>query len=221
MKNLISTYLLGFVTLLFLTGCASTQINVPEIKEKSSRQGTALKIVYKNIPSENSIAMVTPAGGKNSVTNKPGRIDTLMIPAIEKIVKNKGYVIVDSADKANAVLTIDFDDFGVFWMSGPLSSSGEIKADISHSIGQKNSGNKVWKWDYNGSKKYGKLPGNCLVGVCSFTIIGVIPVLIYVKSQGGFEDTQMTTAGNELLKDYFVNFEKTIPEAAVLSQKVK
>ncbi len=221
MKNSISAALSGFLIIFFLIGCASTQINVPEIKEKPSRQGIALQIVYKNIPGENSIAMVTPAGGKSGVENKPGRIDTLMIPAIEKIVKNKGYAVVVSADKANSVLTIDFNDFGIFWMSGPLSSSGEIKADISHYIGPKNSGNKVWKWNYNGSKKYGKLPGNCIVGACSFTIIGAIPILIYIKTQGGTEDTQMTKAGNELLEDYFANFDKALPDAGVLSQKLK
>ncbi len=221
MKYLNTTMLIGFVFILSLSTCMSTRITVPEIQEKTPRQGITLKIEYKNIPGETSIATYTPQGKKSGVKNEPGKLDTLMIPAIEKIVKNKGYTIVNSADTAIAVLTIDFADFGIYWMTSVFSSaSGEIKANITHSISRKNSPNIAWKWDYAGSKKYGKLPGNCLVSCLSFTIIGAIPVLIYINSQGGFEDTQMTKAGNEMLKEYFKKLDESLPDSGVLGQRL-
>lgn len=213
MRYHIVSLFLSLIVIVSVTGCISTDIKAPDIKEKGIQQRTALKIEYKNLPGEDSIAMLNPNGSKSGVTNDPGRLDRVMIPAIETIVKNKGYAITEDPDKAKAVLTIDFAEFGIYWTSGPSRGSGSLKVDVDHYIRSKGSDAKVWKWEYKNEKNYGKLPGNCISGIAGCTIIGIIPLMIYVNSQGGTEGTQMTKEGNALLADYFQKFEAALPAA--------
>lgn len=139
-----------------------------------------------------------------------------MIPAIEKIVKNKGYAITEDTNKARGVLTVDFSEFGIYWTAGPSKGSGHLKTNVDHYITPKNSQNKLWKWNYKNEKEYGKLPGNCISGIAGIKIIGIIPLMIYVNSQGGSEGTQMTKEGNALLADYFTKFETALPAAGAV-----
>ena len=199
-----------------LTGCVSTKINAPAITDKAVKETVSLKIEYKNLPGEESIALVNPAGRKSGVTNEPGRLDKVMVPAIEKIVKNKGYAITDDEKKARGVLTIHFAEFGIYWTAGMSKGSGRIATDVDHFITPKNSGNKLWKWNYKIDKEYGQLPGNCISGIAGCTIIGIIPFMIYVNSKGGTEGTQMTKEGNALLADYFAKFEAALPAAGTV-----
>jgi hypothetical protein len=202
--------------ILFVAGCVSTSITAPDIRDKAAGQKVLLKIEYKNLPGEESIAMLSPNGKKSGVTNNPGRLDKIMVPAIEKVVKNKGYSVTDNAGTAKAVLTIDYNEFGIYWASRPSSSYGEYRADARHYLTLRNSGNRLWKWDYKNEKKYGTLPGNCIAGIAGCTIIGIIPLMIYISSQGGSEGTQMTNAGKELLADYFSKFEAALPQAGTV-----
>jgi len=208
-----------FISLFFLislSGCVSTEINAPEISDKAVKGRVPLKINYKNVPGEKSIAMVNPNGEKSGVTNEPGRLDKVIIPAIEKIIKNKGYSITDKQENASGILTIDFSEFGIYWTAGPSKGSGRIKTDVNHYITPKNSENKLWKWNYKNEKEYGELPGNCIAGIAGCTIIGIIPFMIYVNSKGGTEGTQMTREGNALLADYFAKFEAALPAAGAV-----
>jgi len=196
-----------------LTGCVSTKISAPAITERAVKEIVPLKIDYQNLPGEESIALVNPAGRKSGVTNEPGRLDKVMVPAIEKIVKNKGYAITDDVNKARGVLTINFAEFGIYWTAGMSKGSGRIATDVDHYITPKNSGNKLWKWNYKNDKEYGHLPGNCISGIAGCTIIGIIPWMIYVNNKGGLEGTQMTREGNALLNDYFTKLERALPAA--------
>ncbi len=216
MRSYILSGFLCMIIVISAVGCISTDIKAPDIKSKEVRQGTPLKINYKNLPGKESIALLSPGGDKSGVTNEPGQLDKVMVPAIEAIVKNKGYLITEDADKARAVLTIDFTEFGIYWTAGPSSGSGSLKVDVNHYIQPKGSGAKAWKWDYKNEKNYGKLPGNCISGIAGCTIIGVIPWMIYVNSQGGTEGTQMTREGNALLADYFTKFEAALPAAGTV-----
>ena len=213
MRHIISSGMMYLIITLSVTGCVSTDIIAPAISERAVTQRVPLRIDYKNLPGEDAIAMLAPNGRKSGVTNDPGRLDKVMIPAIEKIVKNKGYSIADDPGKARAVLTIDFNQFGIYWSSRPSSSSGSLKADVDHYIQSKGSGAKAWKWNYKNEKKYGKLPGNCIAGIAGCTIIGIIPLMIYINSQGGSEGTQMTKEGNALLTDYFTKLDAALPNA--------
>lgn len=213
MRHIISSGMMYVIITLSVASCVSTDIIAPDISEKSVKHSIPLMIEYKNLPGEESIAMLTPNGKKSGVTNDPGRLDKVMIPAIEKIVKNKGYSIADDSGKARAVLTIDFNQFGIYWTAGPSSGSGSLKADVNHYIQSKGSGAKAWNWNYKNEKKYGKLPGNCISGIAGCTIIGIIPLMIYINSQGGSEGSQMTKEGNALLADYFTKLDAALPNA--------
>lgn len=216
MRSYISSGILCMIIIISAVGCISTNIKAPDIKGKEVRQGIPLKIDYKNLPGKESIALLNANGNKSGVTNDPGQLDKVMIPAIETIVKNKGYSITEDAGKARAVLTVDFNEFGIYWTAGPSSGSGSLRVDVNHYIQQKGTGAKAWKWNYKNEKNYGKLPGNCISGIAGCTIIGIIPLMIYVNSQGGTEGTQMTKEGNALLADYFTKFEAALPAAGVV-----
>lgn len=221
MQRFIMAFLFVLVSAFSFVGCISTQINIPVIQERNTSKLVPLKIEFLNLPNDSSIAIQAPAGNRAFVHNNPGRLDTLMIPAIEKIVRNKGYSVVSPGEEAKAVLTVDFADFSILWMSGMISSNGAIKANISHAVGNRKNNNKIWSWKYDGSKEYGKLPGNLVAFAAGFTIIGIIPFIIYVNAQGGDEGSQMTKAGNELLLDYFIKLDESLPEASVLESKLK
>jgi len=216
MRLSIISCLTSLFLIISITGCVSTKITAPAIHDKAAKEIVPLKIDYKNLPGEDSIALVNPNGKKSGVTNDPGRLDKVMIPAIQKIVRNKGYAITDDVNKARGVLTVDFSEFGIYWSAGPSKGSGRIKTDVNHYITPKNSENKLWKWNYKNEKEYGELPGNCIAGIAGCTIIGIIPFMIYVNSKGGTEGTQMTKEGNALLADYFAKFEAALPAAGTV-----
>lgn len=64
--------LASLVFIISITGCVSTKITAPAINDKAVKEIVPLKINYKNLPGEDSIALVNPNGKKSGVTNDPG-----------------------------------------------------------------------------------------------------------------------------------------------------